>query len=164
MDEVVERVLIARPLTAEAFGRYGEVVEHRGDTRRVRVSGAFETTETGREPALWVSRTGEAATWPVRIQELERHPRSAQTFLPLDGAPYLVVVAPDAPDGGPDPARMEAFVASAHQGVLYRRNVWHHGLSVFRAGAQFAVIQVLAGEDDDEFRRLPASVRVEPAR
>ncbi len=100
----------------------------------------------------------------MTIRELERHPRSAQTFLPLDGAPYLVVVAPDAPDGGPDPTRMAAFVASAHQGVLYRRNVWHHGLSVFRAGAQFAVLQVLAGEGDDEFRELPALVRVEPAR
>ena len=39
---------------------------------------------------------------PVRLRLMERHPLGSQAFLPLDPAPCLIVVAPDA-GGRPGP-------------------------------------------------------------
>ena len=74
---------------------------------------------------------------------------------------YLVVVAPDDPHGGPDLDRLQAFVASAGQGINYLRGVWHHPIVALDVPADFVM---LAWEDggalDCEERSLSRLVRV----
>lgn len=69
-----------------------------------------------------------AVAEPVVLRVLERHPQSAQLFVPMGAARYLVCVCPADAAGEPDLAGLRAFVAEAGQGILYRRGVWHHPL------------------------------------
>ncbi len=67
---------------------------------------------------------------------MERHPLGSQSFSPLSGRPFLVVVADD--DGG-RPGRPQVFLARGDQGVNYRRNVWHYPLMPLQAVSDFLV-------------------------
>lgn len=73
----------------------------------------------------------------LRLGVLERHPYTNQAFLPMGGGGvegdetirepgrrYLVVVALNGEDDGPDLEMIRAFVASAGQGVMYNTGVW----------------------------------------
>ena len=53
-------------------------------------------------------------------------------------------------DDAPDLATLKVFVATHGQGVSYRRNVWHHGLTILDDAADFIVVMSLteAGDDD----------------
>ncbi|MEI2415666.1 ureidoglycolate lyase [Orrella sp. JC864] len=157
------RQVRAVPLTREAFAPFGDVIEHAGPGRRRHLDVPFEHGAMATRPAMWVSRAGQACALPCRLQNMERHPHSAQSFIPLSGAPYLVVVAPEARDGTPDLGRLQAFVAAGSQGVCYRPGVWHHGLSVLQAPAEFAVVMTLTGTgEDDEFWPMPRPVDILP--
>lgn len=73
----------------------------------------------------------------VRLSVLERHPYTNQAFVPMGGGGiegdeairepgnrYLVVVALNSLDDGPDLGTLRAFVASAGQGVVYETGIW----------------------------------------
>lgn len=65
----------------------------------------------------------------LKLNILERHKFSTQTFVPMGaGVEYLVVVT----DGGDRPTLegLKAFVARDKQGVCYGRGVWHAPMSV----------------------------------
>ena len=163
MSTVPLRVVV-QPLTVEGFGAFGAVVEHGGGGRRRYLEAPFEADPHAPRPAFWVSRLGRAAQLPLPVTQLERHPFTAQTFLPLSQVRYLVVVAPSQPDGAPDLAGLRAFIAGPGQGVVYRLGCWHHGLTVLDAPAEFAVMMATSGQgDDDEFRDLPGAVEIHPA-
>ena len=155
--------LRATPLEPGAFAAFGEVIEHRGSERRHVLGAAFASSEQPVRQTLWVSRLEQNATMPLTIDMLERHPHSDQAFVPLSGQPYLIVVCGSAADGSADVAEARAFVAGPNQGVLYRRNVWHLGLTVLAAPAEFVVVIGKAGApDDDVFQRLTRPIRVLP--
>jgi allantoicase len=68
------------------------------------------------------------------VNVLERHPFTNQAFIPMGGnhedglsspgKAYLVVVAKNAENGGPDLSTLRAFVATASQGIVYNTAVW----------------------------------------
>lgn len=92
---------------------------------------------------------------------MERHRHAAQTFVPLRPVPYLVVVAPTAASGLPDMTRLQAFRAEPGQGICYRIDTWHHGLTVLESPAEFLVMMALTGQgNDDEFWQVPAPHRL----
>lgn len=155
--------LTAEPLDAAAFAPFGEVVAHAGTARRHPVELAFEHAETA-APRLWVSRLDAYQSLPLEIAELERHPHSAQTFMPLRCSLYVIVVAASDADGHPDTATLKAFVADGAQGVTFRRNVWHAPLTILGGPAEFAITMAMTGRDDDtEFQDLPAPALVSAA-
>ena len=61
-----------------------------------------------------------------------------------------MVVAPDSPNGGPDLARVRAFVANGNQGITYRRGIWHHGMTVLDETTEMAVLMWCDGSSGDE--------------
>jgi len=145
------RTIVAQLLTPGLFASFGEVIEHTGDERRHGIATAFDGD--GQAPArrLWVSRITTPATLPLRLAAMERHPHSAQFFIPLDTAGYLVAVCPALPGGAPDLAALQAFVAGPYQGVLYGLNVWHHPMVVLDRPACFVVSMAQGCADDDVF-------------
>lgn len=152
------RTLELRPLTAEDFKPFGDVADMRGDARRTQLPNAFERTANAVEPRLWLSTIASVTPLPLTLHTLECHPYSAQSFLPLN-APYIVVVCHSDADGQPDTATLQAFLATAQQGVTYARNVWHHGLTALEAPARFVVSMSFTGTGgDDVFVTLPAPV------
>jgi ureidoglycolate lyase len=145
------RTIIPEPLTAAAFSAYGELIEPaRSPGRRTHVEalGHDESADTHR-PCVLSTTTAEPTTLPLTVSELERHPHSSQTFLPISDARWLVIVADSlAAD------RVRAFEVPPRAGVTIGRNTWHHGLTVLDAPASFAVVMWKSGSDDDEFRSI----------
>lgn len=136
--------LRAEPIGADEFRRFGELIQApdgpgRGD--------AAEALEFDSDRAVVLSTTHAVATTPpIRVEYLERHPHSSQTFLPLDVSRWLVIVATSL---GRFDAR--AFLVGPGVGVTIRRGVWHHGLTVLDGPGRFAVLMARDGATDDEF-------------
>jgi ureidoglycolate lyase len=155
------RRIAPQPLTSAAFAPFGEVVEHAGDERRRQLTTPFDALPDASRFSMWVTRVSLPARLPLLITTLERHRSSAQTFIPLSSVQYLVVVAPSDDGNAPDPAGMKAFIASPGQGVSYRKDTWHHGLTVLDEPGDFAVMMGLRGDgQDDEFLDLPDAIEV----
>lgn len=68
---------------------------------------------------------------PFRIKMLERHPLGSQAFIPLNGTPYLLIVAEDR---GGVPADMWAFTVASDQAVNIHRDIWHGVLAPIGQG------------------------------
>lgn len=140
---------------------FGHVADVQSGERRNRLVAAYDRMAEASEPRLWISTALAASSLPLTLQSLERHPYSAQTFVPIGGGPYLVVVCKSAPDGQPDLGTLKAFIAQPTQAVTYGRNVWHHGLTVWQAPAQFvACMSFTATGGDDVFLPLTQPVQV----
>ena len=138
------------PLTAEGFAPFGTVVLHSGTARRHYVPRAFERTDEAGQPTLWVSQVAAAVTLPLIVRHLERHPFSAQPFLPLRGVEHLAVVCHSDAEGRPDLGTLRAFLVPQDHGVTYGRDVWHHGFTALDQPAEYAVVMSLTGRNDDD--------------
>lgn len=142
----MNRVITARPLTAEAFAPFGDVIDKNarhqripingGRARRLAPQGKAVATGDGAHVMLTVVE-GDPYAFPLRLEMVERHPFGSQAFLPLSPAPFLVVVCPDQ-DGVPGTPC--AFLTAPHQGVNYHRNTWHGVLTPLGAPQDFFVV------------------------
>jgi len=163
---VSDIVLAAVPLTAEGFAPFGDVIETVGHTPRLINEGTSERFDDlapvdvlcdGGRPLISIFRATPRPL-PFRVKGLERHPLSSQAFYPLDGLPFLVVVA-EAGDERPWVERIRAFRAAGNQGVSYRRNTWHHALLALERSCHFLVIDRGGSEENcDEVVVDPAVV------
>ena len=64
--------------------------------------------------------------FPIKIDMLENHPFSSQTFFPLQKTKFIVVVAPKSKI--PDLNSVEAFLISPDEGINFKSKVWHFPL------------------------------------
>lgn len=85
----------------------------------------------------------------VTITALERHPHSTQSFIPIRAGRWVVVLAATLPDGSPDMASVQAFLAGPDDAICIHRNVWHAGLTVLDGPAEFAMMMWRADAGDD---------------
>lgn len=149
--------LTTRPLNADAFAPFGEVLEAPDGPGRAYFDRALANRRPAASPSLSLVVKEPIAALPLRSTVMERHPSSSQSFSPQDAERWLVVVAPPAAGGGPDMARALAFLARGDQGVTYGASVWHHPFSVLDRTARFAVVMWRDGTSgDDEFTEVPA--------
>lgn len=149
------RELTPEPLTAEAFAPFGSVIEasdaavkldiNQGHAVRYDALAQVDVADGGGVPviSLFRARPLEALV----LGGFERHPLGSQTFVPLSGRPYLVAVAVA---GDFDPAGIRLFRAEAHQGVHYRKGVWHHFLLVLAKSDFLVVDRAGPGDNCDE--------------
>ena len=148
-------------LTREAFAPFGDVIEVPTAPGRNYYADALGNLRADARPSLSMSYREPTQDRPLRSEMLERHEFSSQTFVPVDVARWLIVVAPHARAGGPDMAGLKAFVATGAQGVTYRPNTWHHGLTTLDRPGRFAVFMWLAGTQDEEFVPVtPCTIRI----
>ena len=139
------RTIVAQALTREAFAPFGAVIDTAGTAPRPMNAGKarrfhdLARIEVAGEGAHVVIGLVEAEPYPMplALSLVERHPLGAQAFLPLNDAPFLVVVCPD--EAG-RPGRPQAFVTAPGQGVAYAMNTWHGVLTPFGAPQAFAVV------------------------
>ena len=156
------RELTPEPLTAEAFAPFGSVIEagdaavkldiNQGHAIRYDRLAEIDVADEGGVGVISLFRARPLAPHPVTpakagvhpesesalvLKTFERHPLGSQSFVPLGGRPYLVAVAPA---GDFDPAKIRLFQAESHQGVHYRKGVWHHFLLVLETDSDFLVI------------------------
>lgn len=148
-------VLPATPLTAAAFAPFGAVLEAPAEAGR-RLGNAALQNRRAANPFDLSLVLKAPDPLPHRATLMERHPFTSQTFLPLATGRWLVLVAPDDPDGGPDMARAQAFLAAPDQGVTYAAGIWHHPLTVLDQPGRLAILMWRDGSPaDDELHPIP---------
>ncbi len=140
--------VIARPLTTEAFAPFGSVTDISSLDRLVSVTQAYEGTGEATVPVLQLVQAAALPGSPV-ISQMEIHPFSSQTFLPLDQSPSLVVVCLADRHGAPDESTFQAFVAGPDQIVTYRYGVLHHRLTPLAPSGRFAMTMWQTGRGGD---------------
>jgi ureidoglycolate lyase len=154
--------IVAKPLNAEEFAPYGDVLAPPADFGRLYFDQGLRSTRPGARPSLSVSHARFLPSPNLEAKVMERHEFSSQSFLPLDVSRWLVVVAPAGADGGPDGSRAVAFLAGPGQGVTYHAGTWHHPLTILDRPGRFAVVMWRDGtQTDEEFRTLAAPFTVE---
>jgi ureidoglycolate lyase len=149
------------PLAPEPFARFGDVATRPTNLRRRYLPTSLDVADDAKNVSLWISSAAATGILPLQVTALERHPFSAQTFVPLDAGRYLVIACEAGPAGQPDLKTLRAFLADGRQSVTFARNVWHHSMTVLDAGMEFAVAMGMTGRgDDDVFQDLGAAVTI----
>jgi allantoicase len=160
-----KNVLIAEPLSSEAYSAYGDVIETKDS---VKITGANQgTAEKYHQVAqinnffpdgrgkvnMCIFHCRPATELPFTIKLLERHPYSTQFFVPMTHGQtrgYLVAVALNGPDDKPDMSTLKAFIAKSTQGVNYRQGVWHHPMIALDDTTDFACFVHESGTPEDD--------------
>lgn len=140
-----------------AFAPFGTFIDAPARTGERRIYSDWLAPVTGLAPQVHTNRVL-ASALPLTVTRVERHPRAAQAFVPLQVTRYVVTVLPSDPAGRPDLARARAFVLPGTLGVAYRAGVWHAGITALDADASFVVLMWRGAADDDEFAAVPALV------
>ena len=120
----------AEPLTAEAFGEFGQVLDPNATDREPDFQGLasigwFADFHCKSKPQVVLLRTEYLG---LRASKLERHHQVAQTFIPLEGVPAVLFVAP--PTGSnasdiPEPDDVRAFLIDGSAGYVLNAGTWH---------------------------------------
>ena len=155
--------LTVEPLSREAFAAYGEVIEFEGRESYPINGGmadryhALATVETGGgdNRAVISLVASNKFQLPRRVDHLEYHPHGSQAFIPLDDAPFLVVVG--APGEVPDLAGLRAFATNGRQGINYRAGTWHHVLLTPFAAMRFVCVDRDSPDDNCVDFHIPES-------
>lgn len=133
-------------LTAEKFKAFGEVVElkntrqlviNQGLTTRFHDLMTIDVADQDGRPAVNIFRT-RPFSLPHRVEVMERHPLGSQGFIPMNNAPFLVLVA-----GNRERLRgedLKLFVTNGEQGINLKKNTWHHYQLVLNGPQDFIVI------------------------
>jgi ureidoglycolate lyase len=137
------------PLTAEAFAAFGEVIATDAAVRSYPINYGATTrfhdlarVDPGDGVVIVSIFRSTPLPAPIVLKIFERHPLGSQAFVPLNGRPYLVAVAPP---GAFDPAAIRLFRARGDQGVNYSPGTWHHYSLALGEASDFLVID-RAGE------------------
>ncbi|HEY9021736.1 MAG TPA: ureidoglycolate lyase [Paracoccaceae bacterium] len=140
----MQTTITARPLTAQDFAPYGDVLEAEGQADKMINQGFCgrwhdrAQLDFGPEGRAGISVfKAEPRSLPYTLDLLERHPDGSQAFIPMSMTDWLVIVAED--DAG-QPGRITAFIAAPGQGVNLHRGTWHGVLTPLHAPGLFAVI------------------------
>ena len=148
-------------VTAEAFAPFGFLLPAPAPGQpRLELSGELANLRETAKPRLSLATTA-PRTLPLTAIEMERHVHSSQTFVPIDCASYLVMVAPHGADDRPDPAGIKAFRIPGHVGVHYFADTWHHPLTPLERPGSFVVLTFIdGGPGDEQFVKLPHEIEI----
>ena len=155
------RTVSAENLTSEAFARFGQVIEASTERPSIQINSGTcskysnlalpDCTMAGGRTAMHIYRA-RPLELPIVVKSFERHVCGSQAFMPLNGRPYLVVVAAI---GEFDLKTVRVFRAEGNQGVQYNRGIWHHFCLALEAESEFLVIDRLSSSPDCDEVHLP---------
>jgi ureidoglycolate lyase len=137
---------LQRP-SREALAPFGDLIETDGAESFAINGGTTQRFHALARAQVWgPNKDGEAILsifrgqpfkLPLDIKMMERHPLGSQAFVPLNGRPWIAVVAPDVEGKPGEPV---AFAMRGDQGVQYGVGVWHHPLISLEAESDFLVV------------------------
>lgn len=158
-------------LTQSAFAKFGDVIEmndrdwfpiNNGSTRRYHQQSTVQVTGGDGEAGISLAR-GDAFHLPQTVTMLERHPLGSQSWIPTDGAPFVIVVAPNGADDLPDESGIRAFYADGSQGVNYFQGTWHHPLMTLGRQGSFVVVDRIGTAPNCDERDLAQHYTIDGA-
>ena len=156
----MQTTITARPLTAQDFAPYGDVLEAADQPDKIINQGFCgrwhdrAELDFGTDGRAGISIfKAEPRDMPYRLDLLERHPDGSQAFVPMSMTEWLVIVAADdhgTPDG------IAAFIAAPGQGINLHRGTWHGVLTPLHAPGLFAVVDRIG--DSTNLEEFPLEV------
>jgi len=169
LSPMSSRTLLVQPLTQQAFAPYGDVLGgevasglfiNGGTSEKIALADPALTGQDG-APSLNLYRA-RANPLPFVAVELERHCIGSQSFIPLAGVPFVVIVALGDPStGGKTPleSSIAAFWIDGSCGVTFKPATWHHPLLSQRDG-DYVVLERRGLAVDCEIQPLQQPVEV----
>lgn len=154
-EPLTRLTLRAKPATPEALAPYGEMIAAVGEAPPQTL-----TFYAGviRKPARFVSDEDtelSVATLkrrPLEVRWLERHFKHTQSFIPLGGKPFVLVMAPPGERDTPDLDALEAFRFDGTAGFCMKIGCWHEFPFVLEDGTDLVVI--LRGETHRDLHNI----------
>ena len=165
------KILKLEPLDSASFAPFGDVIDvagrkpfpiNQGTTQRYHHLGTIRILGDDAIAGISLAR-GDAFQLPLRVHMLERHPKGSQSWIPLQGVSFVVVVAPNGADDRPDEAGLRAFHAREGQGVNYHVGTWHHPLLTLDQTGDFIVIDRIGTDPNCDEALLSESYEVTDA-
>mgnify|MGYP000332370897 CR=1 FL=1 len=141
------------PISAAAFAPFGDLLSVDGVPDKLINQGLCGRFHDRARLDFGTGRAGislfhaDLRSLPMALEMMERHPGGSQAFIPMDAAPFLVIVAPD--EGGA-PGTPQAFVTNDHQGVNFHRGTWHGVLTPIAGSGIFAVVDRIGAPGDPD--------------
>lgn len=77
---------------------------------------------------------------PREVIWMERHFKHTQTFLPLGGAPFIVILGEPTAGNAPNPEQVRAFRFAGNAGLMMRIGTWHEFPFAIDGSADIVVI------------------------
>jgi ureidoglycolate lyase len=147
-------------ITEAEFAPFGTVLRHPGGVGRHYVDAAIEDLLPQTRLRFWINRLS-AVSQDIQLKQIERHPHSAQSFLPMASGKLLTAVCPTLGDGQPDIGTLTIFLLPQDTGITYRRGTWHHGLISLDQDCDVAVLMGQREDGQDtEVQSLPEPVHI----
>lgn len=166
------------PLSRSAFAKYGDVIGghmptegvsiNQGTTQKFATETLALTAQDGDESSDRSQRgqgqaflyRARAQALPLMLRELECHHLGSQTFVPLAGVNFVVVVAlSDATGQSPNLQTLRAFWVDGSHAITLRAGTWHHGLIAMEDG-DFVVIERVAKQVDCQTTKLEPAIEL----
>lgn len=124
------REVKVEPATSEAVAPFGQIL---GITDHVKPlpTGFYEGKVTVYRPVDFQSDEETELTLAtvdrreMRVQWMERHFKHTQTFIPLEGKPFVVVLAPPNDKELPNLDQVRAFLLDGSCGLTMKKGTWH---------------------------------------
>ena len=148
-DLNVDFLIKPKPLTEEAFAPFGDVIEagavsqdslimiNGGNTERYDSLAKVQLSSPEDTAVINIFRA-QPRQLPMKIEMMERHPFGSQSFHPLSGEDYLVLVADPVEELTPE--HLHLFIAKSTQGINYLKNTWHHPVLGLNTVCDFLVV------------------------
>jgi ureidoglycolate lyase len=145
-------ILIAQPLSADAFAPFGDVLQVGGAARSINAGLCLRYHDRA-QIDIQDGHAGisifhaQLRALPYHFDLIERHPLGSQAFIPMSDDPFLVIAALN------NQAVPQAFVTNGAQGINFHRGTWHGVLTPLAGNGLFAVIDRIGeGANLEEFR------------
>jgi len=132
-----------RPLTKEDFAPFGDLLDISGEPDKIINQGncgryhnraGLDFIDGAAGISLFDAKP---RALPYELKMMERHPLGSQAFIPMNYAPFLIIVALD---NGGTPGLPMAFLSTSGQAINFHRNVWHGVLTPLHGPGLFAVV------------------------
>jgi len=130
MTSPIVRELTVEPATPEALAPFGQLLGVNETTKPLPL-GFYSGKVTVYAPVEFSSDDDTQLTLAavdrreMRVQWMERHFKHTQTFIPLEGKPFVVVLAPPNDKELPDLDQVRAFLFDGSSGFTMKIGTWH---------------------------------------
>lgn len=157
-------IIKTQPLTVEAFAPFGDVLDASGTPDKVINQGKCERYHNIANLDFNDGKAGisifksEAASFPLALEMVERHPIGSQAFVPMSADPFLIVVATD--DNG-KPKDPQAFLTRSGQAINFHKGTWHGVLTPLSEPGIFAVVDRIGEGSNLEVHWFDAAYLIE---
>ncbi|HIF08635.1 MAG TPA: ureidoglycolate hydrolase [Sneathiellales bacterium] len=156
-SKLERRVLTLEPATAEALAPFGDILGSAGGVE-FGAAGFYDGKVQTCNPTKFVSDDDTALTLakidrrPFEVRFLEQHFKHTQSFIPLGGKPFVVVMAPPTHTDLPDIDTVRAFLFDGSAGFNMKIGTWHEFPFAVEDGTE--VIVILRNETNRDLRKV----------